>query len=177
MGMIRMATAFASLALLACGSAHAASSKICSAYAMEAAAKAQGAMDLNCGVDQKDPRWTLDRKAHARWCRSASDADVAAEAAARRQTLKVCETCTHYAYLGAAASAKNAKLGCGFTGPRWTAAESEQLQWCLSQRDETKPPAMTLKAAFYREGAAGLQRIVECESSKTGTKVPPAQGK
>src|SRR5688572_11411761 len=80
----------ASLLLLRPGPAHAADSVTCNGYVSEAVAKARTARQSACGYDLADPRWSADRNGHARWCRSASNDAVAAEAAHRRGQIKLC---------------------------------------------------------------------------------------
>jgi hypothetical protein len=143
--------ALAAVALLfAGGRSQAAGAAACDVYATEAVGKAQGVRQFSCGYDLKEPRWTTDRKSHARWCREAPEDAVARAAAERRGEMKLCGECRAYARASAEFAAENRKLKCGLTGPRWSGDAQAHFGWCMALRES--------------EGAAGGDIVVSYQS-------------
>jgi hypothetical protein len=179
--------AFAAAALLFAGGggAQAAGAATCDAYATEAVVKAQGVRQFACGYDLKDPRWSADRKGHARWCEAAPQELVAGETARRRGEIKQCQQCRAYADLAKAAAADNSKLKCGLTGPRWSGDAQAHFGWCMALRereaagatqvaasDQATPAAMD--KSLVTETAERMGAIDQCRSRPRGSRtVPP----
>jgi hypothetical protein len=149
--------------LLQAGAAHAADAATCDAYVKEATAKAEGVRSYHCGFDLNDPRWTTGRSGHAAWCKSADKETVARENAHRRGEIKVCQTCRAYAELGAAAAADNARLKCGYKGPRWNAKAEDHFGWCMEHRGRIATDENDMAAA-YKATIAKMQQPLGAET-------------
>ena len=174
---IRFVT-LAAVVLLATGSeARAASRAVCDAYTKESAAKAQGIRQFGCGYDLKDPRWTTDRKDHARWCRANPEKSVAAQTAWRRGEIKLCAECRAYARVAAESAAENRKRNCGFSGPRWNDKASDHFAWCMALRNGESAAGAEIAASYktitekiekstYSETLDRITDIARCKSQK-----------
>ena len=171
--------AFTVIVLLSTSSqAHAASVAICGTYVTEAAAKAQGIRQFDCGYDLKDPRWTTDRKELARWCRANPEKTVAAETARRRGEIKICGECRAYARFAAESAAENSKRNCGLSGPRWNDKTSEHFAWCMALRGGESAAEADIAASYktiaekiekstHSETLERLTDIAKCKSPKS----------
>jgi hypothetical protein len=187
MHLIEMTTGpviFAAVSLLLLTSPGlAADAATCDAYSTEAVIKAQGVRQFACGYDLKDPRWTEDRKGHARWCEATQQDVVVGEMTRRRGEMKQCQQCRAYATLATAAAADNSKLKCGLTGPRWSGDAQAHFGWCMALRvseaaapvaasDKSTPAAMDKSLSI--ETADRISAIDQCRSRPRGSrKVPP----
>jgi hypothetical protein len=149
--------------LLQAGATLAADPKTCDAYVKEATAKAQGIRQFNCRFDANDPHWTTERNAHAVWCKSADKETVERESARRRGEIQVCQTCRAYAEVGVAAAADNAKLRCGYEGPRWNAKAEDHFGWCMEHRGRVAADESDMAAA-YKATIAKMQRPLGAET-------------
>jgi hypothetical protein len=107
---------------------------VCKAYVDEALAAAQKVRDLQCGYDLDHPQWSQNPEVHERWCRESLDESVDEENISRRNGVSRCETCRTYSDQALAAAADNEKLGCGFTGPRWSTDPGVHYGWCMEVR-------------------------------------------
>jgi hypothetical protein len=141
----------------------AADAATCRPYVNEAVAKAHGVREFACGYDFKDPRWSTDRKSHARWCRQAPDAGVARETAARRGEMRLCGECRAYARASAKFAAENGKLKCGLTGPRWSGDAAAHFGWCMALR-ENEGAAGAGIAVSYQSIAEKMEKSTHAET-------------
>jgi hypothetical protein len=172
------------ITMMSCSSAaSAADAKTCDAYAKEATAKAQGIRQFNCGFDVNDPRWATDRNGHAAWCKTADKETVERESARRRGEIKLCRTCRAYANAAVAAAAGNARLGCGFDGPRWHDRAADHFAWCMALRVSAEAnvqaaasnagPAAEMENSTIRETADRVLAIEECRLRRPASRKPP----
>src|SRR5450432_489495 len=141
----------------------AAGAAVCDTYIKEAAAKAQGVRLFDCGYDLNDPRWTTDRKSHARWCRASPEEAVAKETAYRRGEMKLCQTCRAYAEIAAEAAAESDKLKCGLSGPSWNVHADAHFSWCMALRDNESAAGADVAAA-YKSITAKIQNVTHPEA-------------
>jgi hypothetical protein len=149
--------------LLSSGQTWAAGAAACEAYAKEAAAKAQGMREFDCGYDLNEPRWVTDRKDHARWCLANPEKTIAIERAQRRGQMQVCLTCRVYAGMAVEAAAENSKRNCGLTGPRWNEDAAAHFAWCMARRDDESAAGADVAAA-YKSIAAKIQNVTHLET-------------
>jgi hypothetical protein len=171
----------ASMLFVTAGDGHAAGIGVCEAYVAESMAAAQKVRDLQCGYDLDHPQWSQDPEVHLRWCRASRDESVDEENINRRAGVSNCQTCRAYSDQALAAADVNEKLGCGFTGPRWSTDPNVHFGWCMGVRGPhsggvvgaiaglTGPSEMTLDPESAERDREAAQCRVNKESKPKST--------
>jgi hypothetical protein len=116
-------------AALSVDPAGAASLGACQDYVKTAVESAHVQRERRCGF--AGPRWKTDPAGHMRWCRRSRAEAVAREHRAIFRDLARCTTCSAYAKEAARETRDAARLGCGYSGPRWASGYGDHLGWCL----------------------------------------------
>lgn len=93
-------------------------------------------------------------------CTSAGIWDMRAEILEIVEPLSV-GFCKDYAARAVAASQENSRLMCGGAGPRWSAAQTEHLNWCIGNRLNTDPA--------NEESRARAETLQNCVASRCDT--------
>ena len=116
----------------------------CEGYANSALSQADTAKRGRCGYT--GPRWTTIKEDHRRWCLSFGNDQTAPcnEYNARYREIEACWAwCRKYGVQATDAANKNEKLGCGFTGPRWSIERDDHVIWCQFTATRTQADADT----------------------------------
>ncbi len=116
--------------------ARASKRRVCNEYADQALVQVRQNRDKDCGFT--GPRWRLSRTYHFNFCMDASRAEREAAADDRAAALERCSlrlgkrrACNRYADKAMAAVSKSTDLGCGYTGPRWSANRRRHFNFCM----------------------------------------------
>jgi len=148
----------------------------CAIYSDGAVESAKKMRTLTCGFDDKHPSWSLDRSDHLKWCMASEGISAQNEDTVRGGGLTYCELCQDYGKLAMDQAAENAKLKCGFKGPRWESTREGHVNWCIHETRrgyQGKPgigddpePAHTDDEANARAGA--IARCKQTMSAQQG---------
>lgn len=106
----------------------------CQVYAESAVSQHMENQSLGCGYTGN--RWSADYQGHYNWCKGGGAAD--AERQARERQLNACKerkglvpsACDDYARSAVSQNQENQRLGCGYTGGRWTDDYQGHFNWC-----------------------------------------------
>lgn len=138
----------------------------CSAYAATAVAQNDQNMMQKCGF--AGPRWSNDFNGHAKWCETATMADLTSEDKARKSMLAQCaekpkqdqQACQPYAKAAVEHQVANTSQGCGFAGGAWSENYAAHFDWCLKASPEARAT----------EGNARYQQLLGCFAAQKAAK-------
>jgi len=111
----------------------------CDHFARVSMVQVETALKAHCPLPPGDPRWANNADVHRRACRQAPTRVLAGDIAAREAVLSTClvaagqaqEACAAYADKAVEQVHAAANSGCEVTGPNWSTARAQHLQWCL----------------------------------------------
>ena len=118
--------------------------QVCGNYANAAIAAVQQEQQLGCGYN--GGRWSTDYQAHYNACMGFDQGTIDNETNGRNQDLAACKAkqntaasaCQNYANAAINALHEEQQLGCGFSGPRWSADYQAHYNACIGFNQATR---------------------------------------
>lgn len=146
-----------------CSHAFAAAGPLCIAYINEALKAAKQIRTDGCLFDTTDPRWSLNKSGHSRWCFAVSDKSVEEERKTRSIMVNICLQCREYARNAISAVEAASKNGCAVSGgARWSDNEDDHYKWCAGLNHYVPRGTVILSSAPSAETSARAQELGQC---------------
>jgi len=116
----------------------------CAHYARAAVDAAKEVRTRSCGtnkdnpnaLDLNNPQWSLDYKAHERWCLASNAESVDWEREQRKEKLAACQRCDDYSTTAVRTAELVGRESCGYEGPMWSTSRNDHMRWCFAAKKE-----------------------------------------
>ena len=147
----------------------------CRDYATKAISQNDENLRKRCGYTGES--WQSNRRVHFDYCMSVSSSQARREQEARNKSLNECEAtgggdpdetdCRDYAEKAVASAKEAERLGCGYSGDRWTRVYTRHYNWCrlAGRRDRiSEAKARDGDLAQCRDGQGGGDDSDRCQT-------------